>query len=76
MLGLGCLTFFYRRDRVLGMSDVFEFTWRYQLPAIVTLPPAGALGIAMLMIVAKRRRETAPPQAVSERAPELTVQAQ
>jgi hypothetical protein len=30
----------------LLMSDVFEFTWRYQLPALVTLPPAAAAAIA------------------------------
>ena len=28
---------------VLVMSDLFEFSWRYQLPALVTLVPAGAL---------------------------------
>jgi hypothetical protein len=33
---------------VLLVSDLFEFSWRYQLPALVTLVPAGALGIAAL----------------------------
>jgi hypothetical protein len=28
---------------VLG-ADLYEFSWRYQLPALVTLPPAGVLG--------------------------------
>ena len=28
---------------VLG-SDVYEFSWRYQLPALVTLPLAGVFG--------------------------------
>ena len=32
---------------VLG-SDVFEFSWRYQLPALVTLPLAGVLGGTLL----------------------------
>ena len=36
------------RWRVLVMSDLFEFSWRYQLPALVTLIPAGALGLAAL----------------------------
>ena len=27
---------------------VSQFTWRYQLPLLVLLPPAGALGIAAL----------------------------
>ncbi len=31
---------------VLLASDAFEFSWRYQLPALVLLPPAGVLGIA------------------------------
>ncbi|HET9897855.1 MAG TPA: hypothetical protein VFQ44_23245 [Streptosporangiaceae bacterium] len=73
LLGLGCLAFFTAAIAILAMSDVFEFTWRYQLPAIVTLPPAGAFGLAMLLLIVKRRRETAPAQTVSERAPELTV---
>ena len=25
-------------------ADLYEFSWRYQLPALVTLPIAGALG--------------------------------
>ena len=31
------------------VSDVFEFSWRYQLPAIVTLVPAGVLGIGVII---------------------------
>ena len=33
---------------VLASADVFEFTWRYQLPALVLLPAAGALGVTAL----------------------------
>jgi hypothetical protein len=40
---------------VLLMSDLFEFTWRYQMPALVTLPPAGAVGITILIRFARRR---------------------
>jgi len=29
-------------------SDAFEFSWRYQLPAVVMLPLAGALGLTAL----------------------------
>ena len=29
------------------MSDAFQFSWRYQLPALITLPPAGALGLTV-----------------------------
>jgi hypothetical protein len=31
------------------VSDLFEFSWRYQLPALVTLVPAGALGIGVII---------------------------
>jgi hypothetical protein len=27
-------------------ADLYEFSWRYQLPALVTLPLAGGLGVA------------------------------
>ncbi|MBR7832910.1 glycosyltransferase family 2 protein, partial [Actinospica durhamensis] len=33
---------------LLLAADVFEFSWRYQLPALVTLPVGGAFGIAAL----------------------------
>jgi hypothetical protein len=52
-LALGCLLFFLSGLAVLLVSDVLEFSWRYQLPALITLPPAGALG---LMVIAGRIR--------------------
>ncbi len=70
LLGLACLGFFASAVALLGMSDAFEFTWRYQLPALVTLPPAGALGIAVILVFTRRRRQPASAQPVSERAPE------
>jgi len=33
---------------VLLVSDVFVYSWRYQLPALATLPAAGALALACL----------------------------
>ena len=45
---LGCLLFFASGVFVLAVSDLFEFSWRYQLPALVTLIPAGALGISVV----------------------------
>jgi hypothetical protein len=55
---LACLLFFASGAFVLLVSDLFEFSWRYQLPALVTLVPAGALGITVLarLIRAPARR--------------------
>jgi hypothetical protein len=41
-----CLLFTATAATVLLVPDVLEFSWRYQLPALVTLPPAGVLAIA------------------------------
>ena len=43
-LALACLLFTATAVVVLLVPDVLEFSWRYQLPALITLPPAGALG--------------------------------
>lgn len=56
---LGCLLFFGSAAFVLGVSDLFEFSWRYQLPALVTLVPAGALGISVLIRSIRARRGSA-----------------
>jgi hypothetical protein len=53
---LGCLLFTATGVLALLASDVFEFSWRYQLPALITLPPAAALAVAMLL----RRGSPAP----------------
>ncbi len=45
-VALACLLFTASGAFVLVVSDLFEFSWRYQLPALVTLVPGGALGIA------------------------------
>ncbi len=45
-LALACLLFTVTAATVLVAPDVFEFSWRYQLPALVILPAAGVLGIA------------------------------
>ena len=54
-LALACLLFFASGAFVLLVSDLFEFSWRYQLPALVTLVPAGALGIAVVQRALSRR---------------------
>ena len=55
-LALGCCLFFVCAATILLASDITEFSWRYQLPAIVTLPPAGALGIAVILARLRSRR--------------------
>jgi hypothetical protein len=62
-LVLGCLLFFTTGAAALLMSDLMEFSWRYQLTALVTLPPAAAFGLAALL---DRRRETASANADSQ----------
>ncbi|MGO9218426.1 MAG: hypothetical protein ACLP5E_11780 [Streptosporangiaceae bacterium] len=61
-LALACLLVFGSAAAVLLASDLFEFSWRYQLPALVTLPPAGALGLALLGSMLGRRAAPAYPQ--------------
>ena len=51
-----CLLFFASAVSVLLVSDLFEFSWRYQLHALVTLVPAGALGVTVLLRAASARR--------------------
>ncbi len=41
-LALACLLFFGTAVSVLLVSDLFVFSWRYQLPALVTIVPAVA----------------------------------
>jgi len=55
-LALACLLFLTSAAAVTLASDAFEFSWRYQLPALVTLVPAGALGITVIIRWAGNRR--------------------
>ena len=72
---LGSLVFFATGVLVLGVSDLFEFTWRYQIPALVTLPPAGALGIAAIAGSLRKQRQPVPADTVPGRAPEMAAPA-
>jgi hypothetical protein len=58
-LALGALLVFGTGVAVLIMSDLFEFSWRYQLPALVTLPVAGAFGIEAALRFVRRRKSSA-----------------
>ena len=61
-LSLACLLFFLSGAAVLLASNLYEFSWRYQLPALVTLVPAGALGISVIIRVLR----PAPPAPAQE----------
>ena len=55
-LALAAFLFFACGAAVLLVSDVFVFSWRYQLQALVTLVPAGVLGLAVLGRLVRRSR--------------------
>jgi len=59
---------------VLLGADVYEFSWRYQLPALVTLPVAGALGAtALARYFGSRRRAAVAPGVPADQVGELAV---
>jgi hypothetical protein len=43
---------------LLASSDAFEFSWRYQLPAVILLPLAGALGCTAVAARIKAARNS------------------
>jgi hypothetical protein len=72
LAGIGGIFTFRRRDSgpalacllitgcavaVLLGADLYEFSWRYQLPALVTLPAAGAFGVTALVGFFQARRQ-------------------
>jgi hypothetical protein len=62
-LALACLLFTGCAAVLLLLPGLNEFSWRYQLPAVITLPPAGVLGATALAgyIRERRGRRSAPP---------------
>ena len=60
---LACLLWLAVGLGLLLAADLYQFSWRYQLPALVTFPPAAALALSALT-----SRRTAPePSATHER---------
>jgi len=47
-LALATFLFFFLGAGLLLVSDLFVFSWRYQIQALVTLVPAGVLGLAVI----------------------------
>ena len=63
-LALACLLITGSAVAVLLGADLYEFSWRYQLPALVTLPIVGAFGATAVVRHIRARRRPAPPAAV------------
>jgi Dolichyl-phosphate-mannose-protein mannosyltransferase len=55
-LALACLVFFLSAVGLLLISDIYVFSWRYQIQALTTLPPAGVLGAAAAVEAFRRRK--------------------
>jgi hypothetical protein len=55
-LSLACLLVTGTAVAVLLGADLYEFSWRYQLPALVMLPVAGALGATAIARQVRSRR--------------------
>jgi hypothetical protein len=55
-LSLACLLITGSAVAVLLGADLYEFSWRYQLPALITLPIAGALGATAVARQVQSRR--------------------
>jgi len=67
-LSLACLLVTGSAVAVLLGADLYEFSWRYQLPALVTLPVAGALGATAIarLVRHRRQRQAVPAQPAEE----------
>jgi hypothetical protein len=57
--GLACLLVTGLGLAAMLGADLYEFSWRYQLPALVTLPIAGAFGATVIVRRARERRAAA-----------------
>jgi hypothetical protein len=77
--GLACLLVTGIGVAAMLGADLYEFSWRYQLPALVTLPIAGAFGAtAIARRVCERRaaaKATAPLGHIGELAIAVSEQA-
>jgi hypothetical protein len=69
-LAAACLLVTLSATVLLLSSDAYEFSWRYQLPAVVMVPVAGALGFTALVTRVKHARARAShPRATASTEP-------
>ncbi len=66
-LALATFLFFFLGAGLLLVSDLFVFSWRYQIQALVTLVPAGVLGLAVLGRLIGSWRENRQPELPGQR---------
>ena len=62
---LGCLLFTGCAGLLLFGPDTFEFSWRYELPAVIVLPMAGVLGVSALLSYRRSKKATAAEAATA-----------
>jgi hypothetical protein len=72
-LPLACLLVTGLGVAALLGADFYEFSWRYQLPALITLPAGGTLG-AVAIAERIRQRRQAPAHRTPEPAPPPVAQ--
>jgi hypothetical protein len=60
-----CLAWSFAGATVVLLPAVYEFSWRYMLPGLVTLPVAGALGLTALIDRIERMTATTEPSAAA-----------
>src|SRR5262249_9992137 len=69
-LALACLLFTGTAVFTVFVPDVYQFSWRYELPMVITLVPARVLGIAALLSLrGAGRRPGGGPAAGAGEAP-------
>jgi hypothetical protein len=67
---LACLLITGCAVAVLLGADLYEFSWRYQLPALVTLPVAAAFGVtALVRFFGARRQDRAAAEPSGQAGP-------
>src|SRR6185312_3790515 len=64
----GCFLLTACAATVLLIPDFLQFSWRYQLPVLITLVPGGALGLCVILNW-RSRREPPPDPAAAPAAP-------
>jgi hypothetical protein len=60
-LALCSLVYFVSAAGILLVSDFFVFSWRYQMQAVTTLPPAGVFAATAAIEAVRHRRHPADP---------------